>query len=120
VWWNTLHQGPTISKLDNPSITFDMLWPLLAMMTGFALFAMAVLTQRVQGEVLEREQQSGSRSAEMKEFLAMGGYAQWVWSAFGLTIIVLIANVIAAAQRYRRAVENLKGRMDELQRRGSL
>jgi heme exporter protein C len=58
IWWNTLHQGPTISKLDNPSITLDMLWPLLAMIIGFALFAMAVLTQRVQGEVLEREQQS--------------------------------------------------------------
>jgi heme exporter protein C len=58
IWWNTLHQGPTISKLDNPSITMDMLWPLLAMILGFALFAMAVLTQRVQGEVLEREQQS--------------------------------------------------------------
>jgi heme exporter protein C len=58
IWWNTLHQGPTIMKLDNPSITFDMLWPLLAMITGFALFALAVLTQRVQGEVLEREQQA--------------------------------------------------------------
>jgi heme exporter protein C len=56
IWWNTLHQGPTISKLDNPSITLDMLWPLLAMITGFALFALAVVTQRVQGEVLEREQ----------------------------------------------------------------
>jgi heme exporter protein C len=58
VWWNTLHQGPTISKLDNPSITVDMLWPLLTMILGFALFAFAMLTQRVQGEVLEREQQS--------------------------------------------------------------
>jgi heme exporter protein C len=58
VWWNTLHQGPTISKLDNPSITVDMLWPLLTMILGFALFAFAMLTRRVQGEVLEREQQS--------------------------------------------------------------
>jgi heme exporter protein C len=58
VWWNTLHQGPTISKLDNPSITVDMLWPLLAMIAGFALFALAVVTQRVQGEVLDRERQA--------------------------------------------------------------
>lgn len=58
VWWNTLHQGPTISKLDNPSITPDMLWPLLAMILGFTLFLFAVLTQRIQAEVLEREQQS--------------------------------------------------------------
>ncbi len=56
IWWNTLHQGPTISKLDNPSITADMLWPLLLMILGFTLFFFAVLTQRVQAEVLEREQ----------------------------------------------------------------
>jgi heme exporter protein C len=58
IWWNTLHQGPTILKLDNPSITLDMLWPLLAMILGFSLFALAMLTERVQGEVLEREQQA--------------------------------------------------------------
>jgi len=45
VWWSTLHQGPTISKLDNPSITADMLWPLLAMILGFTLFCFAVLTR---------------------------------------------------------------------------
>lgn len=58
IWWNTLHQGPTISKFDNPSITMDMLWPLLLMILGFTLFAFAVLTERVQAEVLEREQQA--------------------------------------------------------------
>lgn len=57
-WWATLHQGPTISKLDNPSITMDMLWPLLLMILGFTLFFFAVLTRRVQGEVLERERHS--------------------------------------------------------------
>lgn len=56
IWWNTLHQGPTISKLDNPSITTDMLWPLLTMIVGFTVFFLAVLTRRLQGEVLEREQ----------------------------------------------------------------
>jgi len=55
IWWSTLHQGPTISKFDNPSITFDMLWPLLTMILGFTLFFLAVLTKRLQGEVLERE-----------------------------------------------------------------
>jgi heme exporter protein D len=55
---------------------------------------------------------------EVMEFLAMGGYAQWVWSAFGLTVIVLVVNVLAAGRRYRQAVENLRGRMDQLKRRG--
>jgi heme exporter protein C len=58
IWWSTLHQGPTISKLDNPSITADMLWPLLVMIAGFTLFFLAVLTQRLRAEVLEREQHS--------------------------------------------------------------
>ena len=48
----------------------------------------------------------------MAQFLAMGGYAQWVWSAFGLTLIVLIGNVIAASRRYRQAVERLHQRLD--------
>lgn len=47
----------------------------------------------------------------MSEFLAMGGYAAWVWSAFGLTVVILIANVIAAGRRYRQAIERLQGRV---------
>jgi heme exporter protein CcmD len=29
---------------------------------------------------------------DLKEFFAMGGYAGFVWSAYGLTALVLIAN----------------------------
>ena len=48
----------------------------------------------------------------MADFLAMGGYAPWVWSAFGLTLVVLVGNVIAAAYRYRQAIERLRGQVD--------
>ncbi len=48
----------------------------------------------------------------MGDFLAMGGYAQWVWSAYGLALVVLTANVIAASRRYRQAIERLRKRMD--------
>jgi len=65
VWWNTLHQGPTISKMDNPSITADMLWPLLTMILGYTLFFVAILAIRVRGEVLTRE----VRSRWVGEFL---------------------------------------------------
>jgi heme exporter protein D len=47
----------------------------------------------------------------MGDFLAMGGYAEWVWSAFGLTLIVLVGNVIAAGRRYRKAIERLRGQL---------
>ena len=34
VWWNTLHQGPSISQFAAPSIAPAMLYPLLAMIAG--------------------------------------------------------------------------------------
>lgn len=40
----------------------------------------------------------------MNEFLAMGGYAAYVWSAFGLTFAVMILNVIAANRQHRKAL----------------
>lgn len=55
IWWSSIHQGPTIKKLDTPSITGDMLWPLLVMIAGYTLFFAAILLQRVRAEVLDRE-----------------------------------------------------------------
>ena len=39
----------------------------------------------------------------MKEFFAMGGYAFYVWGAYGMTALVVIAEVLAVRAR-RRAV----------------
>lgn len=39
----------------------------------------------------------------MKEFLAMGGYAVYVWTAYGLTAAVIGANVWLAKRRLRQA-----------------
>jgi heme exporter protein C len=55
VWWNSLHQGPTISKIDQPSITLSMAWPLYLMVLGFMLYFAAVLCDRVRSEILKRE-----------------------------------------------------------------
>ena len=54
-WWSTLHQGPTIARLDAPSITLDMLVPLLILIVGFTVYFAWLVTCRLQGEVLERE-----------------------------------------------------------------
>jgi heme exporter protein C len=54
-WWTTLHQGPTIAKFDTPSITLDMLIPLLMMIAGFTLCFVWLLLNRLQGEIVERE-----------------------------------------------------------------
>ena len=55
-WWNTLHQGATVSKFDNPSMTWDMLWPLLTMALGFMVYFAAAVLVRARSEILEREQ----------------------------------------------------------------
>jgi heme exporter protein C len=58
IWWSTLHQGPTISKLDAPSIDMSMLVPLLFMILGYTFFFAYVLFERLKNEVLLRERQS--------------------------------------------------------------
>ena len=54
-WWNTLHQGATITKLGKPSIAPEMLWPLLINLLGFAAFVGAVSLIRMKNELLKRE-----------------------------------------------------------------
>lgn len=54
-WWNTLHQGATISKFSKPSIAPEMLWPLLISMLGMGLFIGAVVLVRLQNELIRRE-----------------------------------------------------------------
>jgi heme exporter protein C len=58
IWWSSLHQGPSIKKLDAPSIAGGMLWPLLTLIIGFTLFFGAMLLLRVRAEVLDRERNS--------------------------------------------------------------
>ena len=59
VWWNTLHQPATVTKMAAPSISTSMLIPLLIMIVGFTLFFVALLLVRVRGEVLRRERSAG-------------------------------------------------------------
>ncbi|QXP84369.1 heme ABC transporter permease [Methylococcus sp. Mc7] len=62
-WWNTLHQGPTVTKLDKPSIHPSMLLPLLLMALAFQCYYFTLVLVRARTELLERER----RSAWIKE-----------------------------------------------------
>jgi len=53
----------------------------------------------------------------MGEFLAMGGYAAFVWPAFGVTTVVLIANVVAARRQDRQVRKRLMQRLARQPRR---
>ncbi len=44
-------------------------------------------------------------------FLAMGGYAIYVWPAYAVFFIVLIADTIAPGLRRRRVLRDLRARM---------
>jgi heme exporter protein C len=57
-WWNTLHQGPTVTKFDKPSIHASMLWPLLLMALAFQLYYFTVVLMRARVELLEREKRA--------------------------------------------------------------
>jgi heme exporter protein C len=53
-WWNTLHQGATVSKLGKPAMTADMFWPFLICFVGFAFLVTALICIRFRTEILTR------------------------------------------------------------------
>lgn len=55
VWWNSLHQGPSISLTQKSAIDSSMVWPLLLLMLAFVLYFGALLCTRVRAEILRRE-----------------------------------------------------------------
>jgi len=54
-WWNTLHQGATVTKMSKPSIHLSMLIPLLLMALAFTTFYLSTMLRTVRSMILERE-----------------------------------------------------------------
>ncbi len=54
-WWNTLHQGPTVTRLDAPAIDLSMLIPLLLMFLAFKFYYATAVLIRARHELLLRE-----------------------------------------------------------------
>ncbi|HUO96569.1 MAG TPA: heme exporter protein CcmD [Steroidobacteraceae bacterium] len=46
----------------------------------------------------------------MQEFLNMGGYARFVWPAYGLGLVVLCWNIWSALHLHRTALERARRR----------
>ncbi|MCC5794798.1 MAG: heme exporter protein CcmD [Chromatiales bacterium] len=53
----------------------------------------------------------------MAEFLAMGGHGPYVWAAFGISAVVLAANVVAARRGEKWTRERLARRLARQSRR---
>jgi len=54
-WWNTLHQGASISMTAAPSMSAIMLWTLLVMTFAFWAYSFVSCFMRVRSIILERE-----------------------------------------------------------------
>jgi len=54
-WWNTLHQGASVSVSSGSSMSAVMLWTMLIMALGFWAYTIAVVMARVRSIILERE-----------------------------------------------------------------
>jgi heme exporter protein C len=57
-WWNTLHQGASVSLTRAPSMAKTMLWAMLIMTFAFWAYAIAVVLKRARCIILEREQRA--------------------------------------------------------------
>ena len=54
-WWNTLHQGSSVSITRAPSMASTMLLGMLVMVFAFWAYSIATALTRVRGIILERE-----------------------------------------------------------------
>lgn len=57
-WWNTLHQGATISQFAKSAIDNQMLYPLLINLCGFFLLYIVSILIRLRIEILQREKRA--------------------------------------------------------------
>ncbi len=58
-WWNTLHQGATVSMTAAPKMASTMLTAMLIMSFAFWAYAFAVVFTRTRAIVIEREAHAG-------------------------------------------------------------
>jgi len=54
-WWNTLHQGASVSLTQAPSMAALMLWGMLLVALAFWAYSIALVLYRVRTLILQRE-----------------------------------------------------------------
>ncbi|MEI6705716.1 MAG: heme exporter protein CcmD [Methylococcales bacterium] len=52
----------------------------------------------------------------LAEFLAMGGYAFYVWTSYGLTLVVLLANIIIPIWQRKQLLRSLSLKQQRLEK----
>ena len=65
-WWNTLHQGSTLSVFAKPKIDASMLYPLLLTILGFFFYSLWIILEKARQEVLLREKKQSWVKAQFE------------------------------------------------------
>ena len=113
-WWNTLHQGSSVSLTAAPKMAMIMLTGMLIMAFAAWFYAIAVtLVPCARDHARARARRGlGRRTAggsiEMSEFFAMGGYGFYVWGSFGRTALVVVAELRLGARAAPPALEEAR------------
>ena len=106
-----------MTRFDKPAMHVSMLIPLLLMAVAFMTFYAAALIARMRAASSPMiatpagsatwSPRNGARWRTMREFLAMGGYGAYVWSAYAIAGVVLAWNAYAACTAARRQLARL-------------
>jgi heme exporter protein C len=70
--WNSIHQQPSVSRLDAPAIHTSLLWPLLVMAAGMTALFVALHLKAMRNEILRRR----VKALRLVEVQAAAGLAQ--------------------------------------------
>ncbi len=70
-WWNTLHQGATVTKLGAPNMAMSMYWPFVVCFFGFAFMVGSIVCYRFRTEILAR---NSMRPWVKQQLLAQGNH----------------------------------------------
>ncbi|WP_119679851.1 heme ABC transporter permease [Indioceanicola profundi] len=57
-WWNTLHQPASVIRMDGPTISGEMLWPLFVMALAFKAWFVVTVILRMRAELAARRIQA--------------------------------------------------------------
>ncbi|MAZ65883.1 MAG: heme ABC transporter permease [Kangiellaceae bacterium] len=68
-FWNTLHQGATLSKFEKPSMAPEMLWPLLINILGTVLLFLTIGMMRLRNHILVSEKNTQWVKQEVQHVL---------------------------------------------------
>jgi heme exporter protein D len=45
---------------------------------------------------------------QLHDFFTMGGYAAYIWSAYGIALMILVGNLISAWRSKRKMLQKIK------------